>query len=63
MPHGNFGMEIDLSYLIFTTILGSNNVTMWMDKKKSALLDITEESDRHPSFFSAAKAGLVLNLL
>lgn len=56
-------MEIDLSYLIFTTILGSNNVTMWMDKKKSALLDITEESDRHPSFFSAAKAGLVLNLL
>lgn len=25
-PHGSFGMKIDLSYLIFTRILGSNNM-------------------------------------
>lgn len=25
-PHGSFGMKIDLSYLIFSRILGSNNM-------------------------------------
>lgn len=39
-PHGSFGMKIDLSYLIFTRFLGSNN----MGREKIALLDFTEES-------------------
>lgn len=60
-PHGSFGMKIDLSYLIFTRILGSNNMggekmcITWLCRRiiKASSTKILNQ------FFPAAKAGLV----